>query len=119
MAAGPYAPVFSLGGKTGLDADAVEDEIKGNLGQGYHRFVSQAVNDMEFGRGKRTMGYPELWHASAGITGVGSCCVFYYLEGSGERIRVQGIGHHVGPASYRLDYASGELGRPGRTLRLS
>ena len=118
-AAAPYAPLYSLGGKTGLDADAVEDEIKGNLDQRYHRFVSQAVNNMEFGRGKLTPGYPELWHTSAGIAGVGSCSVFYYLEGSGERIRVVGTGHHVDHASYRLNYASGELGGPGRILRLS
>ena len=73
---------------------------------------------MEFGRGKGTAGYPGLWHASAGVAGVGSCSVFYYLEGSGERIRVVGIGHHVGRAAYRLDYASEELGKAGRILRI-
>ena len=65
------APVFALGAKTGLDANRVEVEIKRHLGQEYHRFVSQAVNDMEFGRGKGTAGYPGLWHASAGVAGVG------------------------------------------------
>ncbi len=113
------APVFALGAKTGLDANRVEVEIKRHLGQEYHRFVSQAVNDMEFGRGKGTAGYPGLWHASAGVAGVGSCSVFYYLEGSGERIRVVGIGHHVGRAAYRLDYASEELGKAGRILRIA
>ena len=117
--AGPVAPVFALGGKTGLDADAVEDEITGHLGQAYHRFVSQAVNDMEFGRGKRTTGYPDLWHASAGIPGVGSCSVFYYLDAERGRIRVVGIGHHVGRAAYRLDYAAQELGEAGRILRIA
>ncbi len=113
------APVFALGGKTGLDAERVEVEIKRHLGQAYHRFVSQAVNDMEFGRGKGTMGYPGLWHVSAGIPGVGSCSVFYYLEGSGEKIRVVGIGHHVGRAAYRLDYAAEELGKVGSILRIN
>ena len=113
------APVFALGRKTGLDAERVEVEIKRHLGQGYHRFVSQAVNDMEFGRGKATSGYPGLRHASAGVAGVGSCSVFYYLDGSGEQLRVVGIGHHVGPAAYRLDYAAGELGAAGRILRIA
>ncbi len=119
LRAGPVAPVFALGGKTGLDADVVEDEITGHLGQAYHRFVSQAVNDMEFGRGKRTTGYPDLWHASAGIPGVGSCSVFYYLDAERGRIRVVGIGHHVGRAAYRLDYAAQELGEAGRILRIA
>ena len=117
--AAPLAPVFSLGEQAGLDAEAVEDEIKGHLSQRYHRFVSQAVNGMEFGRGKRTTGYRGLWHASAGIAGVGSCSVFYYLDGSGQQIRVVGIGHHVGRGAYRLDYAAGELGGVGRILRIA
>ena len=119
-AAGPAAaPVFTLEENTGLDAERVEVEIKRRLGQAYHRFVSQAVNDMEFGRGKPTTGYRELWHVSAGIPGVGSCSVFYYLEGCGEKIRIVGIGHHVERAAYRLDYAAGELGGVGRVLRIS
>ncbi len=113
------APVFALGGQTGLDAERVEVEIKRHLGQAYQRFVSQAVNDMEFGRGKRTAGQPGLWHVSAGIPGVGSCSVFYYLEGSGEKIRVVGIGHHVGRAAYRLDYAAEELAEAGRVLHIA
>ena len=85
MAPGPApaqagAPLFALGGREDLDADTVEDEIKGHLGQAYHRFVGQAVNDMEFGRGKRTSRYRGLWHASAGVAGVGSCSVFYYTD---------------------------------------
>ena len=117
--AGPVAPVFALGGKTGLDADAVEEEITGHLGQAYHRFVSQAVNDMEFGRGKPTSGYRALWHVSAGIPGVGSCSVFYYLDAERGRIRVVGIGHHVGRAAYRLGYAAEELGGAGRILSIA
>ena len=112
------APQFALGGREGLDAEALDAAVKRRLAQRYHRFVSQAVNDMEFGRGKLTSGYPGLWHVSAGIAGVGSCSVFYYLDGSGERIRIVGIGHHVGRAAYRLDYATGELGRVGRILRI-
>ena len=119
VAAEPVAPLFALGGKTELDADAVEDEIKKHLDHAYHRFVGQAVNDMEFGRGKGTAGYPGLWHASAGVAGVGSCSVFYYLAGSGQEIRIVGIGHHVDRASYRLDYATGVLGGPGRILRIA
>ena len=119
-AAGPaVAPVFALGEKTGLDADAVEHEIKRYLSQKNQRFVSQAMNDIEFGRGKRTTGYAGLWHASAGIAGVGSCSVFYYLEGSGEKIRVVGIGHHHDAETYRLDYAAEELTGGGSVIRLS
>ena len=113
------APVFTLGGKAGMDAERVEVEIKRHLGQAYHRFVSQAVNDMEFGRGKPATGHPDLWHASAGIPGVGSCSVFYYLDAVRNRIRVVGIGHHVRRAAYQLDYAAGELGGVGRVLRIA
>ena len=113
------APQFALGGYEGLDAEVVDAEVKRHLKQRYHRFVSQAVNDMEFGRGKPTSGYPGLWHVSAGISGVGSCSVFYYLDGSGEWIRIVGIGHHVGRAVYRLDYATEELGRRGQVLRIA
>ena len=117
--AAPPAPVFSLGERTGLDAEAVEDEIKRHLAQRYHRFVGQTVNDMEFGRGKRTTGYRELWHASAGVVGVGSCSVFYYLDGSGEQIRVVGTGHHLGRTAYRLDYAAEGSGLGGRILHIA
>ena len=113
------APVFTLAENAGLDAEGVEGEIKKHLHQRYHRFVSQAVNDMEFGRGKPTTGYPELRHVSAGIPGVGSCSVFYYLDAVRNRIRVVGTGHHVGSASYRLDYAAEELGEAGRILRIA
>ena len=113
------APVFALGEKTGLDADAVEGEIRDHLERKYQRFVSQAVNDMEFGRGKPTAGYAGLWHASAGIAGVGSCSVFYYLDAEHNRIRVVGIGHHEGRASYRLDYVTGELGGVGSILHIA
>ncbi len=113
------APVFTLCRKTGLDAEHAEVEIKRHLGQKYHRFVSQAVNDMEFGRGKRTTGYPGLWHVSAGVAGVGSCSVFYYLDAARNRIRIVGIGHHVGRAAYRLDYAAEELAGSGSVIRLS
>ena len=112
-------PRYVLGEKADLDADTVEDEIKDHLGQAYHRFVSQAVNDMEFGRGKRTTGYAGLWHASAGIAGVGSCSVFYYVHEETQVIRIVGIGHHVGRATYRLDYADEDLGDSGRTLRVA
>ena len=81
--------------------------------------MSQAVNDMEFGRGKRTSGYGELWHVSAGIPGVGSCSVFYYLDAARNRIRIVGIGHHVERAAYRLDYAAEELGEAGRILGIA
>ena len=113
------APRYVLGEKADLDADTVEDEIKDHLGQAYHRFVSQAVNDMEFGRGKRTTGYPGLLHASAVIADVGSCSVFYYTDAEARVIRIVGIGHHVGRATYRLDYADEDLGDSGRTLRVA
>ncbi len=112
------APLFALAERTGLDADVVEREIKVHLGQAYHRFVSQAVNDMEFGRGKPTSGYPGLLHASAGIPGVGSCSVFYYPDVERHLNRIMGIGHHLDRETYQLDYATGAL-RGCRTIRLS
>ena len=113
------APRYALGEKADLDADAVEDEIKDHLEQTYHRFISQAVNDMEFGRGKRTTRYAGLWHASAGIAGVGSCSVFYYVHEETQVIRIVGIGHHIDQTIYRLNYATEELGRSGQTLRIA
>ena len=106
-------PRFALDAASELDAEGVEVEIRRHLAQRYHRFVGQAVNNMEFGRGKPTTGFPGLWHVSAGV---GSCSVFYYTDGTGKRIRVVGVGHHVGSAVYRLDYAAGELGGVGRVL---
>ena len=114
--AGPCG--FALGERQGLDAEAVEDEIKRHLAQSYYQFVRQAVNDMEFGRGKLTAGYPGLLHASAGIAGVGSCSVFFYTQPEGKLIRIVGIGHHLDRGTYRLDYAAAEL-RGLRTIRLS
>ena len=113
------APRYALGEKADLDADTVEDEIKDHLGQAYHRFVSQAVNDMEFGRGKLTSVYPGLLHASAGIPGVRSCSVFYYTGAEQNLIRIVGIGHHLDRATYRLDYAVEGLGSRGQKLRIA
>ena len=97
----------------------MEVEIKRHLDPKYHRFVSQAVNDMAFGRGRPVSGYPGLLHASAGIPGMGSCSVFYYLDGERNRIRVAGIGHRLDAGTCRPDYASAELGGAGRTLRIA
>ena len=118
-AAFPYtgAPRFALEDRQDLDADAIEGEIRRRLAPSRHRFVSQVVNNMEFGRGKLTSGYPGLLHGSAGIPGVGSCSVFYYGDATQNRIRIVGIGHHLDRETYRLDYATGEL-RGRRTLRL-
>ena len=113
------APEFALGEETGLDAERVEVEIKRHLDPKCHRFVSQAVNDMAFGRGRPVSGYPGLLHASAGIPGMGSCSVFYYLDGQSNRIRVVGIGHRLDAGTCRLDYASAELGAAGRILRIA
>ena len=110
---------FALGERMNLDADAVEGEIKAHLAPAYHRFVSQAVNDMEFGRGKATKGYPDLLHASAGISGVGSCSVFFYIDTRQNLIRIVGIGHHLDRETYRLGYAIEELGDSGTILRLN
>ena len=110
-------PGFTLGDKQDLDADAVEEEIKRHLAQSYHRFINQAVNDMEFGRGKVTSGYPDLLHASAGMAGVGSCSVFYYPDADAGTIRIVGIGHHLDRGTYQLDYATAGL-RGIRTIRL-
>ena len=118
----PPASVFVLGNKLdmGLDAEAVEEVIKQYLDQIHHRFVSQAVNDMEFGRGKPTTDdYPGLLHASAGIAGVGSCSVFYYFHAEQNLIRIVGIGRHVGPAAYELVYAAEGLDKRGRILRIA
>ena len=116
--AGAASPRFSLGDRTSLDADAVESEIRKYLDQSRHRFVSQTVNDMEFGRGKPASGYPGLLHASAGIPGVGSCSVFYYTDGECQLIRIVGIGYHLDRESYRLNYMAEYLGGSGRILRL-
>ncbi len=113
------APEYSLAAKTGLDAEAVEGEIKRYLDPDYHWFVKQAVNDMEFGRGRPLAGYPRLWYASGGVAGVGNCGVFYYLEESGEKIRVAGIGRYEGSGCYRLDYADRELGGGDRIVRIA
>ena len=113
------AAVFSLGDEQGLDADAIEGEIRKHAPQSRHRFVSQVVNDMEFGRGKPTSGYPGLLHVSSGIAGVGSCSVFYYTDEEGQQIRIAGIGRHLDRETYRLDYAIEELGGSGRTMRLA
>ena len=109
---------FALGEKQGLDAEAVENEIKCRLDQGCHRFVSSAVNDMEFGRGKLTSGYPGLLHVSAGVAGAGSCSIFFYPKDEGKQIRIVGLGHHLDRRTYRLDYAAAEL-QGLRTIRLN
>ena len=109
-------PTFAPGQKLNLSAEAVEGEIKRHLPQAHHRFVSQAVNDMEFGRGKSTTGYPGMWSASAGISAVGSCSVFFYADEETQVIRIVGIGHHAGRAACRLDYAVEGLGGSGRIL---
>ena len=114
--AGPYR--FALGEKQGLDAEAVEDEIKRRLEQSYHRFVSQAVNDMEFGRGKLTSDYPVLLHVSAGVPGAGSCSIFFYPRDEGKQISIVGLGHHLDRRTYRLEYATAEL-QGLRTIRLN
>ena len=113
------APLFALGGREGLDAEAVDVAVKRYLEQRYHRFVGQAVNDMEFGRGRPTSGYRGLWHASAGVAGVGSCSVFYYTDAEQSLIRIVGIGHHVGRAAYQLDYSADELGVRKRILHIA
>ena len=117
--AGAASPRFALGDRQNLDADAVESEIRKYLDQSRHRFVSQAVNDMEFGRGKPASGYPGLLHASAGIPGVGSCSMFYYRDAARQLIRIVGIGHHLDAETYRLDYTDKALSGVGSTLRLS
>ena len=96
----------------------MENEIKRRLDQGCHRFVSSAVNDMEFGRGKLTAGYPGLIHVSAGVAGAGSCSIFFYPKDEGKQIRIVGLGHHLDRRTYRLDYAAAEL-QGLRTIRLN
>ena len=111
-------PRYALEHRHNLDADGAEEEIKQRLAPARHRFVSQAVNNMEFGRGKQTPGYPGLMHVSAGIPGVGSCSVFYVSDADGNRMRIVGIGHHLDRGTYRLEYAAGEL-RGRRAIRFS
>ncbi len=109
---------FILGDKANLDAGAVEAEIRNHLAPAHHKFISQAVNDMEFGRGKPTPGYPDLLHVSVGIAGVGSCCVFFHVDTDARTIRIAGIGRLLDPATCRLDYAAAGL-RGLRKVRLS
>ena len=110
---------YILGDKAKLDAEAVEAEIRKYLAPVHHKFVSQAVNDMEFGRGKPTRGYPGMLHASAGIAGVGSCSVFYVPDAASRGMRIVGLGHHSDHATYRLAYAVDELSECGRVLRIA
>ena len=109
---------FILGDKANLDAGAVEAEIRHYLAPAHHKFISQAVNDMEFGRGKPTPGYPDLLHVSVGIAGVGSCCVFFHADTGARTIRIAGIGRLRDPDTCRLDYAAAGL-QGLRTVRLS
>ena len=119
MQQGADFPDYALEDRVYHDVDSIEYAIKKHLEQSCHRFVSQALNDMEFGRGKPTTGYPDLLHASAGIPGVGSCSVFYYINEETLEIRIVGIGHHLDQETYRLNYASRPLGKRGHILRLS
>ena len=119
MQQGADFPDYVLEDRVYRDADSIEDGIKKHLEQSCHRFVSQVLNDMEFGRGKPTTGYPDLLHASAGIPGVGSCSVFYYRDAARQLIRIVGIGHHLDQETYRLNYASRPLGKRGHILRFS
>ena len=112
------SPRYVVGKRGNLDSDAAEVEIGKYLDPAYHRFISQAVNGMEFGRGKPTSGYPSLLHASAGIPGVGSCSVFYHIDTARNLVDIAGIGHHLDRNTYQLDYAAGEL-RGCRTIHLS
>ena len=109
---------FILGDKANLDAGAVEAEIRHYLAPAHHKFISQAVNDMEFGRGKPTPEYPDLLHVSVGIAGVGSCCVFFHVDTGARTIRIAGIGRLRDPDTCRLDYAAAGL-QGLRTMRLS
>ncbi len=110
---------FILGDNANLDAEAVEAEIRKYLAPAHHKFISQAVNNMEFGRGKPTTGYPGLLHASAGIAGVGSCSIFYYPDADRNRMRIVGLGYHAGRSTYRLGYSVDELSECGRVLRIA
>ena len=109
---------FILGDKANLDAEGVEAEIRRYLAPAHHKFISQAVNDMEFGRGKPTPGYPDLLHVSVGIAGVGSCCVVFHVDAGARTIRIAGIGRLLDPETCRLDYAAAGL-RGLRKVRLS
>ena len=106
-------PAFALGEKHYLDATAVESEIKQCLRAFCHPFVGLAVNDLEFGRGTPVAGHPGLLHASAGITGLGDCSLFYHVNENQRLITIVGIGYHLGRDKYRLEYASEELGVRG------
>ena len=110
---------FSLQGQTRLKSGQVDQQIKRHLPAKYHPFVSQAVNDMEFGRGKPTQGHPRMWHVSAGVAGVGSCSVFYYNNSETQQIHIVGIGHHLTRSTYRLHYAIAELGGSGSVLKIA
>ena len=111
-------PEFTLEDKYNLDARAVKGEIKLYLRAFCHPFISQAVNDMEFGRGKPVASHPGLLLAMAGISGVGNCSIFYYENEDRRLIRIVGIGYQDWNG-YRLEYAAGELAGSGHKLRLS
>ena len=111
-------PEFTLEDKYNLDARAVKGEIKQYLRAFCHPFISQAVNDMEFGRGKPVASPPGLLLAMAGISGVGNCSIFYYENEDRRLIRIVGIGYQDWDG-YQLEYAAGELAGSGHKLRLS
>ena len=107
----PYAATttFAMGGKLNLDAEAVEEEFRQYVRAFCHPFISQALYDMEFGYSEAVEGYPGLLHASDGIYGVGNCSILYYGNAEHNLIRIVGIAYLDGD-TYRLVYASGELG---------
>ena len=113
------SPTFVLGEKQNLDAEALENEIKHYLRAFCHPFISQAVNDIEFGRGIPVAGHPGLLQVTAGIHRLGNCNVFYHIKEGRQLVRIVGIGFHLGRGNYRLEYATGELAGSGRILRLS
>ena len=109
---------FVLGEKQDLDAEALENEIKHYLRAFCHPFISQAVNDIEFGRGIPVAGHPGLLQVMAGIHRLGNCSLFYHIKERRPLIRIVGIGFHLCRGDYRLEYATGELAGSGRILRL-
>ncbi len=61
---------------------------------------------------------PGVLHVSAGISGVGSCSVFFSPGDEAKPVRIAGIGHHLDRRTYRLTYAAAGL-QGLRTMRLS
>lgn len=94
--------------------EAVIEKIKDALPQNGHGDISQALNDMELGRGKATTGHAGVLHASAGIADAAGGCTLFFVRNEDGSVNLVGVGQHTGSASYQIFWKATE--GPGSTL---